>query len=286
MTLRGTVDPPSYLAAMLGSSCQLFSLLYVWSQYTSAGPCIAAPVHCLRNFSQSDIWGRQVACTLACCLIVWLISLYHLKAKGHSDPSIVDRLWNIQPWVYCWHFYISSGGANPRLLAMTGLATIWGLRLTFNFFMKGGFSGGEDYRWAEVRKWYPGWRYEAFNIVFVCFFQQCVILAFTSPAVLVLQSSAPLTSLDFVAAFLFLLFLAGETLADFQMFRFQTEKYRRLHSNEPLGAYSKGFIDTGIWAFSRHPNYFCEVSLWSIILTLLQFADFFDPEYHLKIFLV
>lgn len=36
-------------------------------------------------------------------------------------------------------------------------------RLTYNFYIKGGFSGGEDYRWAVIRIWYPGWRWELFN---------------------------------------------------------------------------------------------------------------------------
>lgn len=42
-------------------------------------------------------------------------------------------------------------------------------RLTYNFYIKGGFSGGEDYRWAVIRIWYPGWRWELFNLVFICF---------------------------------------------------------------------------------------------------------------------
>ena len=58
-------------------------------------------------------------------------------------------------------------------------------------------------------------------------------------------------------------FLIGEAVADAQMFAFQTEKYRRRAAGEPAGdAYARGFIETGLWAYSRHPNYFCEVSLW------------------------
>ena len=41
-------------------------------------------------------------------------------------------------------------------------------RLTYNFYIKGGFTGGEDYRWAVIRKWYPGWRWEVFNLIFIC----------------------------------------------------------------------------------------------------------------------
>ena len=61
---------------------------------------------------------------------------------------------------------------------------------------------------------------------------------------------------------MFLTLLCGEATADAQQFEFQTEKYRRKNAKEALGKYSKGFIDTGLWAYSRHPNYFCEVSMW------------------------
>jgi steroid 5-alpha reductase family enzyme len=128
--------------------------------------------------------------------------------------------------------------------------------------MKGGFSGGEDYRWAYIRKWYPGWKFGVFNFVFICFFQQLIILAFTVPAVAALQNPTPLQPLDFVAAGVYLLLVLGEAVADAQMYCFQTEKYRRKNAKEPLGEYSRGFIESGFWGFSRHPNYFCEVTLW------------------------
>lgn len=68
--------------------------------------------------------------------------------------------------------------------------------------------------------------------------------------------------MDVIAATVYLLLVLGEAVADKQMFAFQTEKYRRKNANEPLGEYSRGFIETGLWGFSRHPNYFCEVTLW------------------------
>jgi steroid 5-alpha reductase family enzyme len=148
-------------------------------------------------------------------------------------------------------------------LLLAVLATLWGVRLTWNFVVKGGFSGGEDYRWAEIRTW-PGFDrgWEVFNLVFICGFQQLLILAFVSPAAAVIDSRSPLNRLDAVATLLFLAFLVGESVADWQMFQFQTEKYRRIRANEPLESYSRGFISTGLWSLSRHPNYFCEVSMW------------------------
>merc|ERR1712039_305011 len=151
---------------------------------------------------------------------------------------------------------------NTRLLHMTGLASLWGFRLSWNFWKKGGYSGGEDYRWAVVRKWYPGWKWEVFNCIFVCAFQQFTILAFTTPAVAAMQSDMPLGLVDGVAASLFSTFVLGEAIADQQMWNYQTEKYRRKGAGEDLGPYSRGFIETGLWAYSRHPNYFCEVSTW------------------------
>merc|ERR1719183_2260500 len=77
-----------------------------------------------------------------------------------------------------------------------------------------------------------------------------------------MQSTRPLGPLDAVATALYLLLVLGEAIADRQMFAFQTEKYRRKAAGEDLGPYSRGFIESGLWAYSRHPNYFCEVTMW------------------------
>ena len=263
MTLKGNVSPPTFAEAMAGAVVQLSVVFYVWFEHSSARECLPDPRNCLY-----DPWGRQVVITLGLTLVLWLYSLRTLPSTGTSDPSVVDRCWSIAPVAYCWHFFWSlpvfAAAAAPRLAIMTVLTTAWGVRLTWNFARKGGFSGGEDYRWVEIRTWFkPGLQWESFNLLFICGFQQLVVLAFSSPAALVAQNPSPLNALDAVATVLCALCIVGETVADNQMFDFQTEKYRRIGAGEPAGPYGRGFIESGLWAYSRHPNYFCEVSLWA-----------------------
>merc|ERR1711997_260186 len=60
---------------------------------------------------------------------------------------------------------------------------------------------------------------------------------------------------------LFLLFFTGETIADEQMWHFQQDKKRRLESSEDMSGRSL-FFREGLYRFSRHPNYFCELGMW------------------------
>ena len=59
------------------------------------------------------------------------------------------------------------------------------------------------------------------------------------------------------------LFIVIETMSDQQQYEFQSEKYRRIDNNEELrGDYKRGFRTTGLWSFSRHPNFTCEQLIW------------------------
>jgi steroid 5-alpha reductase family enzyme len=73
-----------------------------------------------------------------------------------NNYSQVDKLWSLMPVLYAWIIALN-GGMNSRQLLMAGLITLWGIRLTFNFARKGGYTwppwaGEEDYRWVHVRK--------------------------------------------------------------------------------------------------------------------------------------
>ena len=87
---------------------------------------------------------------------------------------------------------------------------------------------------------------------------------FTLPMLVVLQfKEVPLGWADYVLAFLVLGFIVLETIADQQQWDYQSEKYRLKAMNMELkGVYEKGFVDTGLWAHSRHPNYLAEQLIW------------------------
>ena len=276
----------SFGETMAGSALGISMVGFLWLSFSSIGLCLFGQkethytwVH-MENWRQKcwhDPWSRAVEITGLVSLCLWLLSLRTIPKTKCSDASFADRAWPFLPCLYCWHWLLSSWSrdwttprdssasdtVSPRLLITTLLVTVWGARLVANYALKGGFGGGEDYRWQEIRAWFPGWRWEVFNLVFICGYQQVVILAIVSPAVCAAYSTPPLNSTDAWAAGLFVFFIAGESVADWQMWRFQAEKHRRLTAGEELGpAYERGFIETGLWAYSRHPNYFCEVAAW------------------------
>ena len=74
-----------------------------------------------------------------------------------------------------------------------------------------------------------------------------------------LNKSTPFGVLDATVAALFLILLIGETIADEEMWRFQEDKRKRLENGENMNGRSP-FYREGMYRFSRHPNYFCEVA--------------------------
>jgi steroid 5-alpha reductase family enzyme len=188
-----------------------------------------------------------------------------------NNNSQVDKLWSIAPIAYTW-VVAGYGDYTPRLVLMSALVTLWGVRLTINFALKGAYqwrfwTGEEDYRWLVLRQkpeFSPRWRWSLFNLFFISGYQNILILLFTLPAIVALQNNeVPLGVFDFAAAGLMLFFIAYETLADIQQWNFQSKKRAMITTGDDLtGDYQKGFLDKGLWAYSRHPNYFAEQTIW------------------------
>ncbi len=76
------------------------------------------------------------------------------------------------------------------------------------------------------------------------------------------RRGAPFGALDAAATAGFVLFLVGETIADEQQWRFQADK----HAKKARGdAVKDEFLTTGMFGWSRHPNFFCEQAMWWMV---------------------
>src|SRR5262245_7542281 len=188
------------------------------------------------------------------CAAVWITSL------ATREHSWVDRLWSIIPIAYVAVFAAAAGFADARLDTMLVLVALWGARLTFNFARKGGYApGGEDYRWAILRGRMTPWRFQLFNLFFITIYQNLLLLLITLPAYTALRHRGGFGALDVVATVVFVGCLAGETVADQQQWEFQTWKREEIAAGREPGA---RFVTTGLFRYSRHPNFFFEQAQW------------------------
>ncbi|MEI6456660.1 MAG: DUF1295 domain-containing protein [bacterium] len=204
-------------------------------------------------------------------MLVIVVAYCFIVGELTRNNSQVDKLWSLLPIAYSW-IVAGYGDYSPRLVLMSILVTLWGVRLTINFAMKGAYqwrfwTGEEDYRWVVLRQkpeFQPRWKWTLFNLFFISGYQNVLIFLFTLPAIVALQNNtAPLGIIDFVAAGLMFFFIVFETIADIQQWNFQSKKWAMIKAGGELtGDYKKGFLDKGLWALSRHPNYFAEQSIW------------------------
>lgn len=242
----------------------------------------------IKGYSFSD---NQLQTLLILGIICGASALYcFVVGEITRNNSQMDKLWSILPIAYVWVIAIK-GSMQPRLIIMAILATIWGIRLTINFGMKGAYSikfwtGVEDYRWQVVRnfKIFKDNKvlYAIFNLFFISIYQNVIVLLTVIPGVIVMESTNALNWIDIVATLMTFGFILYETIADAQQMEFQTTKYKLLGEGKKLSElpepYNKGFNTTGLWNYSRHPNYIGEQGTWFsfYIFTIAAGAQIFN----------
>lgn len=184
--------------------------------------------------------GLLVALALA--LPVWLLSL------PLRDASLADRIWSAliaaPALAYAWFLRPDARG-----LLMLALLLAWALRLAVHISRRN--SGhGEDRRYRAMRERHGA----AFGLksLYLVFGLQALLAWIVGwPLLAALAHPAPLTLLDGIGALLAAAGIAIEALADAQLARF-------LRGPRREGA----VMDRGLWAWSRHPNYFGEACVW------------------------
>ena len=212
--------------------------------------------------------------TMLILLIVCGASVAYCFIVGElaQNFSQMDKLWSILPIVYVWIVAIR-GEMKLRLVLYAVIVTIWGIRLTVNFARKGAYKlkfweGEEDYRWKIVRNRFfkKNVLWTLFDLFFISFYQNALVLAICFPSLAAMESAAALSAWDIAGFALALAFLILETVSDEFQRVFQTKKKELLAENKSLevlpAPYNLGFNTMGPWGRMRHPNYLGEQGFW------------------------
>lgn len=176
---------------------------------------------------------------------VWLVSV-RLR-----DASLIDPFWGLGFVLLAWFCWWQAGETTPRGWLLLALVTIWGTRLTLYLFWRRR-GQGEDRRYAAMRQ-RQGARFWWVSL-FTVFWLQAVLLWFVAWPVQVgvlSQELRPWTVLDGVGLAVWLIGFLFETIGDWQLASFLADPGQRGR-----------VLQTGLWRYTRHPNYFGDFCVW------------------------
>jgi steroid 5-alpha reductase family enzyme len=110
------------------------------------------------------------------------------------------------------------------------------------------------------------WQFQLFNFFFIVLYQNFILVIISLPAYTAYEHrGTPIAVGDGLLAVIFLGFTLGETIADNQQWTFQSTKRAQLAAGATP---TSQFLQSGLFRYSRHPNYFFEVAQWWILFLM------------------
>ncbi len=192
-----------------------------------------------------ETFGLALAVAVCTMTLVWILSLIQ------RDASIIDIFWGLGFVVVAWFYFFSTEAFTMRKVLVVALVSLWGLRLSIHILLRS-IGRGEDYRYRDMRERHS--RHFVIWSLFVIFWLQAAILWFVSAPLLAAQYSARperLTWLDLLGLLVFVIGLLFEAVGDWQLARFKKD------------IANKGKVmQSGLWRYTRHPNYFGDALVW------------------------
>jgi steroid 5-alpha reductase family enzyme len=191
------------------------------------------------------VFGLNLTAVILMMILGWFLSLI-LK-----NVTVVDSLWGLGFVLIAWLTFFLTDGFLGRRLLIALLVTVWGLRLSI-YLSRRNWGKGEDPR-------YGSWREKSgkhFWIVslFKVFLLQSLFLWAISLSLqygAVSKTPAMITWLDLCGLSLWMVGFIFEAVGDWQLAAFKSNPA------------NKGKVmDRGLWAYTRHPNYFGECLMW------------------------
>lgn len=192
------------------------------------------------------LWGLATAFMAVVMAVAWLVQ------RRTGQGGWADAFWSFGlglTGVFVSLYPVANMAPSPRQWLVAALIGAWGLRLGLHIAVRCA-DEAEDPRYARLRR---DWGAKYAPMMFGFLMLQAAAAAVLALSIL-LAARNPASSLsaqDLLAAALFVAALVGESLSD-----------RQLHAFKASPANRGKVCDTGLWAWSRHPNYFFEWLGW------------------------
>jgi steroid 5-alpha reductase family enzyme len=189
------------------------------------------------------IYAQSFVLLLAVATIAWLISLVR------NDVSSVDTLWSLFFLLILASYLVLEGSMGARAWLVLGMVTVWSMRLSVYITLRN-HGKPEDHRYQAIRKNNePHFRFKSLYIVFGL---QAVLAGLIAmPLLVAATGKSPLGWLDALGVTVWFIGMGFEVIGDYQLSKFRADGNNR-----------GKVLDSGLWALSRHPNYFGEFTLW------------------------
>lgn len=188
-----------------------------------------------------SFWLNLLIADVSATVITFVFSLIF------GNASVYDPYWSVQPIVILAYAGAVNGFTPLRLLLFIAVC-FWGIRLTANWAYT--FKGllHQDWRYSMLHD-KTGTLYPFVNFAGIHMFPTIVVYLCTLPAVFAFRYETGFNALNVVFFAVSIGAAVLQGVADIQMHRFRKSVHH-------------GFIRTGLWKYSRHPNYLGEILMW------------------------
>jgi steroid 5-alpha reductase family enzyme len=185
---------------------------------------------------------------IAATLVIYIFS------RLFKNSSFYDPYWSLAPLVIVIYWACASrpiAEVELRQIIVIVLVFTWGIRLTLNWARQWRGLGHEDWRYTKYRTMYRGWFWLVDLIGIEMMPTLIVFLGCLSLYPVMTSVETPLRIPDILAALVTLAAIIIESNADNQLNGFIN-----------AGVRQGEIMKRGLWAYSRHPNYFGEILFW------------------------
>jgi len=167
-----------------------------------------------------------------------------------KNNSIVDIAWGIGIVLVAWFTLLLDFHVLPSQIIMTVLITIWGLRL-FYHILKRNIGKQEDFRYAAWRREWGKWLLP--RAFFQIYMLQCIFMYLISLSVILVsyENSGFNIPIMILGVLVWVIGFYFEAIGDHQLKLFISKQENR-----------GNIMMTGLWKYTRHPNYFGEATMW------------------------